>query len=297
MPALCRGMSCGHQPSQPGVAGKQGWHGQQRLPPAGAARSGACPAMEGPPHGSLWDQAAHGQGLRRDTRQGTASPRNPPAPKAALLLLRAKSSMSCCYKSMASSRHPHKHKSAARARHTAVSQEWAFPTSLDELQFILASRQQEKPENAVPALSVLLRGFKAHSQLGCGSPAGPVQPQDHCPQPAAAPVPQGTTTSASTGPCHTDGDTAPQGALRQHAEWPETHLHEPSGCPRLCLGYRPPRLQEQPALTRHHVPSQGRNTRSFRSRNLAHRSPGTLAAAGGQDRQGGQRALPPVCPA
>lgn len=190
--------------------------GQQHLPPAGAATSsGACPAMEGPPNTSLWDRAPHGQcsSRHRDTRQGTASPRNPPAPNAASFLLRAKGSMPCSYKSMASSCHPHKHKAAARAQHTAVSQEWAFPTSLAEVQFILASRQQEESENAVPALSVLLRGSKARSQ-----------PQEHCPRPAAALVPPGTTTFASTGPCHTDGDTAPQGALLQHTEWPETHI-------------------------------------------------------------------------
>lgn len=55
--------------------GSSGGTSQQRLPPAGQPEaSGEGPAMKGPSNTSLWDQAAHGQGLHRQKHSGAGKP-------------------------------------------------------------------------------------------------------------------------------------------------------------------------------------------------------------------------------
>lgn len=97
---------------------------QQCLPPAGAARSfwhrpchertikhqpvGLSSSRPGLAQAAEAQRGKETRLLHPDCRQGTASPRNPSAPKAAWFELRGKGSMLCSYKSTASSCHPHK---------------------------------------------------------------------------------------------------------------------------------------------------------------------------------------------
>lgn len=129
--------------------GSSGGTKQQHLPPAGAARSFwhrpcheraikhqlVAPSSSQP---GLAQAAEAQRGretrlLHTDCGQGTASPRNPSAPKAAWFIFREKGSPSCSYESMASSCHPQRTVLRTTNPQSELgallrAREWAFPT-------------------------------------------------------------------------------------------------------------------------------------------------------------------------